>query len=389
MNFDKVTAYMDNLEKDYEVHGADCIVMKDHKVVYRHMVGFSDYEMTKPVDGSEIYDIYSASKVATMVAVMQLVEQGKIGLEDPVSKYLPEYGQMYYDPNFKLGQWPFAWPTKESDLLPAKNPILIWHLMSMTAGLSYDTTAEPIKKLAEETNGEATTREMVRAIAQLPLLYEPGTRYAYSLAHDVLAGVVEVVSGMTFGEYMQKNVYGPLDIKDTWYQIPEQEKGRLFAQYAVDFRTGKMVRQEGNGFRLSKKYESGGAGVTTAAGEYVKLMDALACGGVGATGNRILTEESVKAIGTNRMGDVQLKDFQMSGKVGYGYGLGVRVLIDQSVSKSPVGEFGWDGAAGAYALIDPFSHISVYYAQQVLGMMKVYTEIHPALRDLIYEGFSR
>ena len=385
MNFEKLTAYLDSLEEKYSVHGTDCLVMKDHKALYRHMTGHSDYAMTKPVTENDLYDIYSMSKIATMTGVMQLIEQGKISLNDPVSMYLPEYAEMYYDPHFELGKWPFAWPTKESDLLPAKNPILIHQLMSMTAGLTYDTASASIRRAQEASHGEAGTREMVKAIAENPLIYEPGTHYAYSLGHDVLAAVVEVVSGMTFGEYMRKNVFDPLGMKEIWYQVPAGEEGRLFAQYAIDFRTGEMVKQEGNGFRLTKNYESGGAGVVTTVSEYSKLLDALACGGVGAAGCRILKEESVRALGTDRMNETQRKDFEMSGKKGYTYGLGVRVLYDPASSKSPMGEFGWDGAAGAYALIDPVNHVSIYYAQQVLGMLKSFNEIHPAVRDLVYE----
>ena len=386
MSFERVTEYLDSLEEKYGVKGLDCKVMRRHETLYRHMAGVSDYAMTKPGSEKDIYDIYSMSKIATMTAVMQLIEQGKIGLKDPVSKYLPEYGQMYYDPHFELGKWPFAWPTKDSDLLPAKNPIIIEDLMSMTAGLTYDTMAEPIRRLQLESGNKASPREMVRAIAQIPLIFEPGTHYAYSLGHDVLAGVVEVVSGLTFGAYMQKNVFGPLGMRDIWYQIPEREKYRLSAQYACDFATGKLTPQEGNGFRLSENYESGGAGLTTSVEEYSKLLDALACNGEGLTGARILKPESVKDMGTNRLDEVQMKDFAMGGKVGYGYGLGVRVLVDQSTSKSPVGEFGWDGAACAYALIDPINEISICYFQQTLGMIRAYSEIHPTLRDLVYEG---
>ena len=387
MNFDKLTAYLDSLKEQYGVPGTDVKIVQDHQTIYRHMTGCSDYDGKVPVSDKDLYDIYSASKIATMTAVMQLIEQGKIGLNDPVTKYLQEFEDMYYDPDFKFG-FPPKMPTRETAVCRADRPMLIWNLMSMTAGLSYDTMSPSIRKVQEEAGSQAGTRELVRAIAENPLLYNPGTHYAYSLGHDVLAAVVEVVTGMTFGEYMRKNVFDPLDMKEIWYQIPEKESGRLAAQYALDFRTGEMKRQEGNSFRLSEKYESGGAGVVTTVDEYSKLLDALACGGVGATGKRILTEESVKEMGTNRLNPDQVKEFQMGMRLGYGYGLGVRVLMEEGYAKSPVGEFGWDGAAGAYALIDPINHISVYYAQQILGMMKAYSEIHPAIRDLLYEGLD-
>lgn len=119
--------------------------------------------------------------------------------------------------------------------------------------------------------------------------------------------------------------------------------------------------------------------------EYSAVLDAVSCGGVGAAGVRILRPESIRMWSENRLNEAQLEDFHRPGRREYGYGLGVRTLIDASGSKSPVGEFGWDGAAGAYALIDPVNHVSVVYAQQVLGMVKVYFEIHPRIRDLVYE----
>ena len=202
----------------------------------------------------------------------------------------------------------------------------------------------------------------------------------------MLAAVVEVVTGLSFGEYMRKNIFDPLGMKEIWYQIPEDKYSRLAAQYMLDINTGAMFPQQGNTYRLSEKYESGGAGVTTSVDEYSKLLDALACGGKSATGERILEESSVALMRTNQLNESEIKEFQQGFRKNYGYGLGVRVKLGEAGGKSPAGEFGWDGAAGAYALMDPVNHISVYYAQQILNMLKSYTEIHPAVRDLIYES---
>ena len=120
---------------------------------------------------------------------------------------------------------------------------------------------------------------------------------------------------------------------------------------------------------------------------YSALLDALACGGVGANGVQILSEESIEAIRTPQLNAIQLDDFTMKGmfRPGYNYGLGVRVLVDATKAKSPAGEFGWDGAAGAYALVDPKNGISLFYAQAILGLRGVYSDIHPRIRDLVYE----
>lgn len=388
MDFSRLTAYLDALEETYGVHGLDIKITREHETVYRHMAGHSDYARKTPVSGRDLYNIYSASKVITMTGVMQLIEQGKIGLDDPLEKYLPEFAHMQYAADFKMGEFPFRWPDEHSRLVPAQNPMRIHDLMSMTAGMSYDLASAPIRKVVEETNGEATTRQIVAAMAQMPLLCEPGTRYSYALGHDVLAAVAEVVTGMTFGAYMKQNVFEPLGITEMYYHVPKGEEHRLSAQYAKDWDTGEIKRDESMVYRITKNYDSGGAGLCTTVDEYSKVLEALANGGVGGTGNRILKPESILTIGRNRLTQQQLADFSRTGKVGYGYGLGVRVLIDGSKAKSPVGEFGWDGAAGAFALIDPTNHIGIFYTQEILGMMEAYSEIHPTLRDLVYEAME-
>ena len=388
MNFSKLTAYLNTLEEKYGVHGLDMKITRGHETVYRCMLGHSDYERKTPVSERDLYNIYSASKVITMTGVMQLIEQGKLGLNDPLEKYLPEFAHMRYAADFKMGEFPFRWPDENSQLVPAQNPMRIHDLMSMTAGMSYDIASTPIRKVVEETHGEATTRQVVTAMAQMPLLCEPGTRYSYALGHDVLAAVVEVVTGMTFGAYMKRNVFEPLGITEMYYQVPAGEEHRLFAQYGKDWDTGKIKRDESMIYRITKNYESGGAGLCTTVDEYTKVLEALANGGVGRTGGSILKQESVLAIGRNWLTEQELADFSRTGKEGYGYGLGVRVLIDGTKSKSPVGEFGWDGAAGAYALVDPKNHIGMFYTHEILGMIEAYSEIHPTLRDLAYEAMG-
>ena len=386
MDFTKLTAYLNTLKEKYEVHGLDCKVMKEHKPVYRYMTGHSDYALSVPVSENDLYDVYSCTKIITMTAVMQLIEQGRIGLYDKLEKYLPEFADMQVATDFRIGEWPFQWPTMASALTPAKNKILIHDLMSMTAGLSYDVASEAIQKKKREVGKNAGTREIVKAIASMPLICEPGTRYSYALGHDVLAAVVEVVSGMTFGQYLKKNVFNPLTVTDMYFQVPESERHRLSAQYMKDMKTGVIAPNGGMIYRLSDAYESGGAGLTCTVDAYSVVLDALANDGVGATGARILEPESIRTMSKNWLTDRELEDFKKCGKVGYGYGLGVRTLIDGSCSKSPVGEFGWDGAAGAYALIDPINHLSIFYTHEIIGMITAYSEIHPTIRDLTYEA---
>ena len=387
MDFSRLDQYLDNLEKDYGVPGFDLIVRKDHETVYRRMGGASDYAKKRPVAESDLYFLYSATKVVTMTAVMQLAEQGLIDLEDPVAKYLPEFAEMEVADHFVLNQWPPQIPTLNDPHHPARTPITLRMLMTMTAGLNYDIGNAEIVKLREETGGRATTRQMMTAIAKMPLLFEPGTHYSYSLGHDVMAAVIEVVTGQTFGEYLKEHIFDPLGVKDAYFHLNDALRSRLTAQYMTDMESGKISPTEQTcAYCLSDCYESGGAGLICTADAYETVMDALACGGVGKTGARILTPASLERMAENQLKPEILPDYQVPWRMEYGYGLGVRTLIHPEDSPTPQGEFGWDSAGGAYSLVDPVNHISIFYAQEILGMIRSYSEIHPALRNLIYEA---
>ena len=389
MGFERLTAYLDSLESVYGVPGFDVKITRDHETVYRHMGGCSDYARKKPVNGQELYFIYSASKVITMTAAMQLIQQGKMGLDDPVEKYLPEFARMQVADTYQLGQWPPCYPGPDAPCHPARTPITLRMLMSMTAGLNYDTAGEPILRLRQETGNRASTRAMMGAIAQMPLLFEPGTHYSYSLGHDVMAGVIEAVSGMTYGEYLKKNIQEPLGIRELYFHLDETQRPRLAAQYTGVAGSDDIVpTEQTNRYCLSDGYESGGAGVICTVDAYSAFIEALANGGTGRTGNSILTPEGIARLSENQLTPSQLLEFQAPWNRQYGYGLGVRTVIDPEHSESPLGEFGWDGAAGAYALIDPVNHVSLFYAQEILGMLRVLSEIHPRLRALLYEALA-
>ena len=380
MNFSKLTAYLDSLKETYGLPGLEIQITKDHQIIYRHMTGCSDYEGKVPVSPTDLYTVYSCTKVMTMTAVMQLVEQGKLSLEDPLEKYIPEFSKIQVAKHYEMTPPPHKWPPLDTPVIPATKKIYIHQLMSMTAGLSYDTPSAA--KLAMPGTG---TVDVVRAMAGLPLLFEPGERYMYSLCHDVLAAVVEIVSGMRFSEYLKKNIFDPLGAEDMYFRVPEEKKDRMVAQ--CTYETGTVQPSKGLLIQITEDYESGGGGLICTVGSYSKVIDALACGGVGANGTRILSEESIRTMRKNRLDNVQMDDFRKMEKVGYGYGLGVRTLMDSKASKGPVGEFGWDGAAGAYCVMDPINHISIFYAQQVVEMPPA-GRYHPIIRDLIYEALE-
>ena len=390
MNFHLLTQYLDSLNEEYGIPALDVIVTKEHETVYRHMVGFSDTLGTRPVSEKDFYLMYSCTKLVTMTAMMQLIEAGKASLYDPVSRFLPEWEYMTVMNADYDSKGDAYSPTLREPSHYAKNHVRLIDLMSMTAGLTYDLHSEGIRELLAK-KPDATTREVVAAIARMPLLYEPGTRYRYSLGHDVIAAVIEVISGERFSDYLDRHVFRPLGITDLTCHMTDEQKARLSALYRFDPDTKKMVCADERmpGFALSPNYESGGAALAGTADAYAALTEALANGGVGRNGSRILNEESVMLFTHSVLTGEIIKDFRKGRFLEYSYGLGVRVKTESILGQSPAGEFGWDGAAGGYAVVDPFNRVSIFYVEHILNFFEGYSVIHPRVRDLVYKGLSR
>jgi CubicO group peptidase (beta-lactamase class C family) len=305
---------------------------------------------------------------------MQLVDKGSIHLDDPVHLYLPEYKDL----KVKNG----------SAAERAKNTMTIRHLLSMQSGLNYNLEAPSIKRVLKATDNQATTRQIIEALANEPLDFEPGTRYQYSLSHDVLGAIIEIVTGQRFGAYLDEHIFKLLGMKNTGFELTPERKANLSEQfmYHEDTSTSTPMTLE-NCYILSENYESGGAGLVSTSDDYILFLDAMCNGGVSQEGYRLLSMESINEMRKDQLHAVSKRDFDLFGKVGYSYGLGVRTLVDKEISgaRSPLGEFGWDGAAGAYALIDVENHLAIFYAQHVNGCSYAYGVVHPKIRNLAYE----
>ncbi|MDO5337331.1 MAG: serine hydrolase domain-containing protein [Eubacteriales bacterium] len=388
MDFSGLTELLDSLEERYGIPSLDCVILKNHSEVYRHRKGYADYAKTVPVEKGHLYRLYSATKLTTMAAVLQLVEQGKIKLYEPVAQYLPEFQYMKVAEDYQWNVPVPKLPTAASPCHFAHHPIQIIHLMTMTAGMHYDTSAQELLRIREQRYETATTREVVSEMAKLLLVAEPGTRWMYGFEHDVLAAVVEAVSGMSYGSYLKKYVFEPAGADDTYFHLDEKLKKRVMDLYTIDPDTEKIIRCPENLrelFKISAKYESGGAGLISTVDSYSRIMDSLCNGGIAANGNRILSERSADLLATNYVTGQMLADFHRTGKTKYGYGPGVQVRMEDDGTGR---EFGWDGAAGAYVLLNPTHHVCVMYAQHVMRFPRVYHEIHPQIRRMAYEGLG-
>ena len=389
MDFTKLKNYMDTIVNKYNTPGADCIVYKDHEILFRYFCGMSDIENDRKMVGNELYLIFSMTKMITCTAALQLFEKGIYMMDDPVSMYLPEFQKMrvsdieHDNENASkiISGGQMGDNTKAVGVNYAQNPITIKHLFTMSAGLDYALSDEAITNAIKA--GKKTTRELVGAMSQKVLRFEPGTRFRYSLCHDVLGALIEVWSGMKFGDYLEENIFKPLGMKNTFFDVPQDEErlSRMAARYSFDKDKKPQRMPLECTYNLTKEYQSGGAGLSSCIEDYALFLDALACGGMGKNGNRILSSASVEYMGTNQIKGKAADDFYELRR-GYGYGLGVRTHVDKadSGSLSPLGEFGWDGAAGSFSMVDTKNKLSFTYFQHIHGWdIRIQTEMRNAL----------
>ena len=227
MDFAKLDKFIDDMPKR-GLPMFDLAVSYKGEIVYRHMSGHSDEALSKPTSENDIYWIFSNTKVLTCIAAMRLVESGVLSLDDKLSKYIPEFEKMFVK-------------NQDGSIVPAKNDITLLHLFTMTAGFDYNMNASTIK---EAVAAGGYTVEVAKAIAKNPLGFEPGTRYRYSLCHDVLAAVVEVASGMRFADYVETNVFKPLGMTDTGFRPSAEQASRISAMYSYHSGLNKAIPVE-------------------------------------------------------------------------------------------------------------------------------------------------
>ena len=332
---EKTKAFCDSF-LDMGLPGFDITVFKGGECVLRHFNGYSDLENKVKINGKERYNIYSCSKPLTCTAVLQLWEKGMFSLEDKLSDYMPEFENM----------------TVQTDdgIKKAENPILIKHLFEMTSGLSYSLDSPYFMQCKEETDGKCQTRETMRYAAKEPLCFEPGERWQYSMAHDVLAALVEVLTGERFENYVKKNIFDVLGMTRSTYLLPDDELETVAEQYK--FEDGKPVnigKPIMPFFKIGSEYASGGAGCISTVEDYIKFLEGLRTG-------VLLKKETVELMSTNRLTEQQRSTFWL--KDTHGYGLGVRCCGGDERYL----DFGWDGAAGSFAAIDTKNEISIFFA---------------------------
>lgn len=354
--FSALKNYMDTILVREKVPGFDLRVLHKGNEVFSYHAGYSDKENGIEMKGNEHYFIYSASKPICCAAALHAYEEGKFLMGHPLWWYLPEFKDIKF---------------RGTDT-PIKGEIKIHDLFTMTAGLNYDCGSAEIKE-AVKNNPNAPTREIVKAIAKMGVDFEPGTKWQYSLCHDVLAGLVEAATGERFADYVKRVIFEPLGMNNTAYHPTSEMLDNMCAQYCFNYSTGMPERVEKkNGYVFGTDYDSGGAGVVTTIDDYVKFAYAMTNYGVGLNGARILSKATVNLMRTNTLpiGSQKFEDFNcwMSNhEYGYGFGVRTKIGVGRGGNLTSIGEFGWDGAAGFMVSIDPEKQITIVYGQQMLN----------------------
>ncbi|NLV36859.1 MAG: beta-lactamase family protein [Clostridiaceae bacterium] len=362
--------------------GCSCSVVHKGEKAYEEYFGYADIETKTPVTPDTLFRIFSMTKPITCTAALILYERGLYYLNDPLYEYLPEFKNlMVYRTS----------PNGEISASPALSHIRIRDLFTMTSGITYngnDTLTgrqveEKYKELAA-SGTKFTIRDVSKILASIPLCFDPGTHWRYGMSHDILAAFVEVVSGKKFSQFLQDEIFSPLGMKNTFHRVPEDKKKHLCSSY-YRHEDGAMQKSTDMDFLIHPDdiYDGGGSGLLSTLGDYHRFIQML-CNNGELDGVRILGRKTIDLMATNHLTDQQLTDYSWSHHAGYGYGLGVRVMIDTAKGgcNGNLGEFGWSGMLGTWMMIDRKEDLTVTYMQQLQPSLE---ELHaPRLRSVIY-----
>jgi CubicO group peptidase (beta-lactamase class C family) len=351
------------------IAGAIAIVAKDGNIVYHKAIGYDDKTKNKVLQKDAIFRIASQTKAITSVGVMMLFEEGKLLLDDPISRYIPEFRKPLVLDKFNKADTTYT-------TVPAKREITIRDLLTHTSGIGYaqigSETMNAMYYKAGVIGGIGLKGNLladnIKKLAALPLVHQPGEKWTYGLNTDVLGYLIEVISGMSLDTYFKKNIFDPLGMKDTYFYIPKEKHDRLAMLHAEDatkhvMNTPEMITLNGTFYRDypnldGGSFYSGGGGLVSTAYDYAVFMQMLLNGGE-YNGKRLLSPRSIHLMTINQIGDLSLG---RSAK----FGLGFQVVTDADESRNTVslGTFSWGGMFASSYWIDPKEKIVAQFVLQ-------------------------
>lgn len=381
----RLSAVLNQYAADEKLPGGVALIARRGKIVYRESFGQRDREAREPMEEDDIFRIASQTKALVSVGIMMLQEQGKLLIADSLGQYLPEFQRTTVAVANDDGGY---------DVVPATRPITIRDLLTHTAGIDYGGGIASDKWEAAKISGwyfanrDEPIAATVSRMASLPFEGQPGERWVYGYATDILGVVIEKVSGKSLDEFLRTEITAPLKMEDTHFFLPEAKRNRLVTVYSIT-ESGSLERAPdsdgavGQGAYVSgpKQSFSGGAGLLSTVDDYARFLQMLLNGGE-LDGVRLLSPNTVALMTTNHIGDLSLA---YSGD-GTGFGLGFSVVKDFGARGVPgsIGEYGWGGAYHSVYWVDPQEELIVVYLTQVLPPTGL--DDHQKLRALVYQA---
>jgi CubicO group peptidase (beta-lactamase class C family) len=352
--------------------GISVLLLRKGQVADFFAVGFRDRQAGAPMQGDTIVRIYSLTKIITSVAALTLIEEGKLGLSHPIKDYLPEFNDM----RIFLGG-----SAQHRELVPAEVPINVHHLFTHTSGFTYGDNEEPLDEFYEKAGLEkaGSLADLVLTLATLPLKREPGTMYEYGFSTDILARLVEVVSGQPFDLFLQQRILEPLGMTDTGFRVDAAKLNRLAKVYEHGT-NGELQPVQHFEFEViegQKKFPMGGSGLFSTIDDYSRFAQML-CNGGELNGFRVLSRKAFEQMTVDHLGGKPVANRTYS--EGYGFGLGVAVRINDGLAGTlgTLGSFGWSGKATTYCVIDPVEEL----------VLLVFTQHLPYDEHGLFERFT-
>lgn len=398
---DKKLALIDQFVTDYinkgYIPGGVFLVARDNQIVYYKNFGFRSTDKKAPYQKDDIFRIASMTKAVTTVSVMQLYEQGKIGLDDPVYKYIPAFKNSVVLDQFNPADSSYT-------SVPAKSPITIRQLLTHTSGIVYGTFSQgPLQAIYTRkglmdvglSHPTMTTEEFINRLATVPLAFQPGERFTYGLNMDVLGRLIEVVSGQKLSDYFRKNIFEPLGMKSTFFYLPKEKQAKLVPIYAQrEDGTLEMAASEGGvtsvldyPLQADHDHYAGGGGLSSTAMDYAIFIQALLQNGE-YNSKRILGRKTIEMMTGDQLIRLNQLGTGYSNRPGETYCLGFSLITEQGkgISVKSPGTYEWSGYFNTKYFIDPKEQIIFVGMTQILGSS--HGELWDRLAALIYSALQ-
>jgi len=370
------------------MNGGVALVIRNGKIVYYKAAGFNDMAGRTALKKEDIFRIASQTKAITSVAIMLLFEEGKLLLDDPVSKYIPAFKKQTVLDKFNEADTTYT-------TVPAKKEISIRELLTHTSGIDYAQIGSKIANAIYSKNAltpgigvtNSTLLDAMNRLGRLPLMHQPGEKFTYGLNTDLLGCLVEVISGSSLDDFFRTRIFEPLGMKDTYFHIPPEKAGRLVNVYKEDS-LGHLKRSYGNMLNgptpdnyplLNSTYYSGGAGLSSTIYDYAVFLQMLLNGGK-YNGNQLLSSNSVRMMTMNQIGDLSIGADK--------FGLGFQVMTERGSARTPAqeGTYSWGGAFATSYWVDPKEKLVMLFYRQLQGSS--HGDVVEKFRALTYQAIT-